>query len=73
MQKKGGLELQGLTWLEPSGGPDKTSSPSASPLFRTPQVKLSKLRVLAQIRKDIIKSGSIIKSSEPEKHSLVFL
>lgn len=70
MQKKGGLELQGLTWLEPSGGPDKTSSPSASPLFRTPQVKLSKLRVLAQIRKDI---PSIIKSSEPEKHSLVFL
>lgn len=70
MQKKGSLELQGLTWLEPSGGPDRTSSPSASHLFRTPQVKLSKLRVLAQIRKDI---PSTIKSSEPEKHSLVFL
>lgn len=70
MQKKGGLELQGLTWLEPSGGSDRTSSPSVSPLFRTPQVKLSKLRVLAQIRKDI---PSTIKSSYPEKHSLVFL
>lgn len=63
MQKQGGLELQGLSWLEPS------SSPSVSHLFRTPQVKLSKLRVLAQIRKD---SLSTIKSSEPEKHSLVF-